>query len=77
MNGRVPGCGNGAGTPSDFFDALTVAVDALHRAWAAEGRPDLLKKSVAKRILLVSSPSRGDCMALHVACMRSYPNDCS
>ena len=42
----------GAGS-SDFVDALTVAVDRLHRT--VHDRPDLGKANVTKRVVLVSN----------------------
>ena len=38
---------------SDFVDALTVAVDSLHRT--VNGRPDLGKANVVKRVVLISN----------------------
>ena len=38
---------------SDFVDALTVAVDQLHRT--VNDRPDLGKANVVKRIVLISN----------------------
>ena len=45
-------CLQGTGS-SDFVDALTVAVDRLHRT--VSDRPDLGKANVVKRIVLISN----------------------
>ena len=45
-------CWQGSGS-SDFVDALTVAVDRLHRT--VNDRPDLGKANVVKRIVLISN----------------------
>lgn len=46
-------CGLQGSGSSDFMDALTVAVDKLHRA--VNDRPDLGKANVTKRVVLVSN----------------------
>lgn len=56
------------GTAADWFDALTVGVDAMYRSWAEDERPELLKKTVQKRIILVSN-FLGECQPVDEAFM--------